>query len=53
MLTNIGLSANKVHDDDRINHAKDDGYGQPNHQHKPAIQHTQSAMKMSQTKKKL
>ena len=43
MLVNLGLGANRVYDDGMINRARVDAYGQPNHQHGPAIQHRQPA----------
>lgn len=39
----MGYSAKRVLDDGRINRAKVDTYGQPNHQHRPVIQHRQPA----------
>ena len=41
MLTNLGLSTNKVHDDGRINRVGVDANRQPSHQHGPAIQRMQ------------
>lgn len=43
MLINLGLSANIIHDDSRINHARVDAYGQPNHQLGITIQRRQPA----------
>ena len=41
MLTNLGLSTNKVRDDGRINCVGVDANRQPSHQHGPAIQRMQ------------
>ena len=39
----MGIGANRVRDDGRINYTRVDANGQPNNQHSPTIQHRQPA----------